>query len=231
MDVAQPAPLSPGMDRNPSTTLESSVIPLSQEPVDEDTSRVIYATPRDSVEHSIHPSPEEDTAKSVVSVAIFLKNTNFITKIRAGLLETGDDNAINHDLNADTILPDRVYLKRWKVPDKADDRHIKVKEKLENVKCYSIEFSGKNCTDTADERCTAEKRNDPLGQEPTTDPMKSCLGVPAPSTQKPEAKGPTTRSKSHQAPTVLTESFWSPTSTLTRTSADVSRLAQWSRSA
>ena len=60
---------------------------------------------------------------------------------------------------------------------------------------YSIEFSGKLCSDTADERCTAEKRNDLLGPEPTTEPMISCLGVPVPSTQKSEIKGPTTRSK------------------------------------
>ena len=49
MDVAQPVPSSPGMDRNPFTTLESSVV-LEQEPVNEDTSGVVYATPRDSVE-------------------------------------------------------------------------------------------------------------------------------------------------------------------------------------
>ena len=49
--------------------------------------------------------------------------------------------------------------------------HIKVKEELGNVKCYSIEFSGKLCSDTADERCTTEKRNDLLGPEQTTEPM------------------------------------------------------------
>ena len=31
-----------------------------------------------------------------------------------------DDNAINLNLNADTIFPDQVYLKRWKDPDKED---------------------------------------------------------------------------------------------------------------
>ena len=45
MDVAQAVPPSPGMDRNPSTTLESFVVPLLQEIVDEDTSRVLYAAP------------------------------------------------------------------------------------------------------------------------------------------------------------------------------------------
>ena len=48
----------------------------------------------------MHVSPEEDTAKPVVSVAIFQEHTNFITKIRNSLLETEDDNAINLDLNA-----------------------------------------------------------------------------------------------------------------------------------
>ena len=81
----------------------------------------------------MHLSPEQHTAKTVVSVAIVPKNTNFITKIRTVLLETDDNNAINLNLNANTVFPDRVYLKRWKDPDKADARHIKVKEELESV--------------------------------------------------------------------------------------------------
>ena len=178
-----------------------------------------------------HLSPEEDTAKLVVSVAIFPKDTNFITKIRTSLLETGDNNTVNLDLNADTIFPDRIYLKQWEDPARADDRHIKVKEELESAKCYSIEFSGRLCSDIEDERCTAEKRNDLLEPEPTTEPVTSCLGVPVLSTHKPETKGPTTRSKARQAATVLPESFRTPTATLPRTSADVSRLACWSRSA
>ena len=48
----------------------------------------------------------------VLSVAIFPKNTNFIAKIRTGLLETDDGNAVNLDTNADAIFPDRVYVKR-----------------------------------------------------------------------------------------------------------------------
>ena len=52
-------------------------------------------------------------------------------------------------------------------------------------------------------RCTAEKRDDSLGPEPTKEPATSCLGVPVPSTQKPEIQGPTTRSKSRRAATVL----------------------------
>ena len=46
-------------------------------------------------------------------------------------------------LNADTMIQDRVYLKRWKDPDTAHARLIMVKEELESAKCYSIEFSGK----------------------------------------------------------------------------------------
>ena len=131
--------------RHPSATIESSTVLQSQEIVDEDTSRVTYAAPRDSVEQGANILPEEDIAKSVVSVAIFPEHTSFITKIRTDLLETDDDNAINLDLNADTIFPDRVHLKRWKDPDKEDARHIRVKEELESVKCYSIELSGKLC--------------------------------------------------------------------------------------
>ena len=74
-DVAQPLPPSPGMDRDPSATLESSVVLLRQEPMDADASRVIYDALRDSIEQGVHISPEEDTAKPVVSVAIFPKNT------------------------------------------------------------------------------------------------------------------------------------------------------------
>ena len=110
------------MDSDPSATIESSTVLLSQEIVDEDTSRVTYETPRDSVEQGAHIALETDTVMPVVSVAIFLAHTNFKTKTRTGLLETDDDSAINLDLNAATILPDRIYLKRWKDSDKADVR-------------------------------------------------------------------------------------------------------------
>ena len=59
-DAAQPASPSPRMDYYPSATLESSTVQLSQEPVDEDTSRVIHATPRDYVEQGVHLSPDQD---------------------------------------------------------------------------------------------------------------------------------------------------------------------------
>ena len=94
-------------------------------------------------------------------------------------------------------------------------------EELESVKCYSIEFGRKLCSDTADERCTVEKRNDLLGPEHTTDLVTSCVGVPALSTQKPETKGSETRSKFRRTATVLPESFRTWTATLSRTSAEV----------
>ena len=70
------------------------------------------------------------------------------------------------------------------------------------------------------------------GTEPTREPVTSCLGVPAPSTQKPEAKGPATRRKFRRGETVSPESFRTPTGTLTRRSADVSgktRSLVWER--
>ena len=88
-----------------------------------------------SVEQGAHIASEEDTAMPVVSVAIFQAHTNFNTKICTGLLETDDDNAIKLDLNVNTIFQDRIYLKRWKDPDKADTRHNEVKEELERAKC------------------------------------------------------------------------------------------------
>ena len=105
-DAAQQVPPSPGMDHDPSATLESSGVPLLQEIVDKDTSRVTCAAPRDSVEQGTHMSLEEDKAKPVVSVAIFQaqEQTNFITKICAGHLEVDRSNATNLVLNADTII-------------------------------------------------------------------------------------------------------------------------------
>ena len=120
-DAAHSVPPSPGMDYDPLATLESSTVLLSQELVDEDsdTWRITCAALRDPDEQGVHLSPEEaqeDTAKPIASVAIFPKNTNFkfITKISTGLIKADDDNAINFVLNADTVFPDPVYLKRWK---------------------------------------------------------------------------------------------------------------------
>ena len=113
------------MDSYPSATIESSTVVLSQEIVDEDTSRVIYEATRDSVEQGAHIASEKDTAMPVVSVAIFPAHTNFNTKTRTGPLETDDDKAISLDLSADTIFSDRVYLKRWKDPNKVDARLIR----------------------------------------------------------------------------------------------------------
>ena len=88
----------------------------------------------------MHLSLKEDTAKPLVSVAMFRKNTTYIMKIRASLLEADEKSAVNLDPNADNIFPYRIYIKRWKDPDRADARHIKVKEELETVECYSIEL-------------------------------------------------------------------------------------------
>ena len=60
-DMTQQVPPSPGMDSDPSATIESSMVLLSQEIVDEDTSRVNYAAPRDSVEQGAHIASEDDT--------------------------------------------------------------------------------------------------------------------------------------------------------------------------
>ena len=157
------------MDRDPSATIESSTVLLLQEIVDEDTSRVTYAAPRYSVEQGAQIASEEDAAMPVASVAIFPAHTYFNTKIRTGLLETDDKYTINLDLNANTIFPDQICLKRWKGPDKEDARHNEVKEELESAKCYSIEFSGRLCSDPAEGRCTTKKRNDFFEPEPTTE--------------------------------------------------------------
>ena len=172
-DAAQPVPSSPG----PGWDGQRSICDHRKKIVDEYTSRFTYAAPRVSVEQGAHIASEEDTAMHVVSVPIFPAHTNFNTKIRTGLLETDDDNAINLDFNVDTIFADRIYLKRWKDPEKADARHNEVKEVLEGAKCYSIEFSGRLCSDTAEGRCTTEKCNDLLEPEPTTEPVTSSLGV------------------------------------------------------
>ena len=90
------------------------------------------------------------------------------------------------------------------------------------VLLYRVQL--KTLQQLADERCTAEKRscNDLFGPE---------LSVPVPSIQKPETKGSTTRSKLSLAAIVFPESCRTPTATLPRTGANVSRLARWSRSA
>ena len=107
-DTAQPVPPSAGMGSDLSATLESSTVLLSQELVDEDALRVTYPAPQDS-EQGVHFSPEEDTAKPVVSVAISPKYTNFITKICTGHLEADGDNAINLVLNSDSLFLDLFY--------------------------------------------------------------------------------------------------------------------------
>ena len=158
MDAAQPVPPSLAMDSVAAVHPRPSNHPRYHSRRRLWPKLLRESAPRDPVGQGVHISPEVDTAKPVVPVAIFPRNTNFATKIRNGLLETKDNNAIKPDLNANTIFPERVYLKRWKDPDKADARHKEVKEEPESVKCYSIEFGGKLCSDTGDERCTTEMR-------------------------------------------------------------------------
>ena len=107
MGAAQPVPPSPGID--PSATMESSTALLWQEIVDQDTSRVTYAAPRDSVEQGAHIASEGDTAMPVVSAAIFPKDTN-LTRTCTNHLEADGNSAISLVLHADTIFPGRVYL-------------------------------------------------------------------------------------------------------------------------
>ena len=71
-DAAQPVPPSPGMDHDPSATLESSTILLAGAC----GRRVTCAAPRDYLKQGVHISAEEDTAKPVVSVAIFRTRTS-----------------------------------------------------------------------------------------------------------------------------------------------------------
>ena len=168
----------------------------------------------------MHLSAEEDTAKPVVSVAIFAKDTNFITP----LLETDDDNAINLNLNADTVFPDWIYLKRWKDHDKADARHVKVKEELDNIACFSIEFSGKLCSDTADERCTAEKRNDLLADDNgASDVVPRCTCA---IDTKTGDQGPYDVKQVPSSGNCLSGKLSDLTSTMPRTSTDMSRLVE-----
>ena len=63
-DAAQPVLPSPGMDRDPSATLESYTVLLSQETVDEDTSRVTYAARCQPLEYldSFSAAPRESRA-------------------------------------------------------------------------------------------------------------------------------------------------------------------------
>ena len=112
--MAQPVPPGPGMDYDPSVTLKSSTVLLSQTPVAEDTSRVTSASARDSVE------------QGVLSLSYrYLSSRRTRTssrKIHTGLIEADDHtwHAINLDVDADTIFPDLVYLKRWKDLENVD---------------------------------------------------------------------------------------------------------------
>ena len=57
------------------------------------------------MKQGLHLSTKEDTSKPIVSVAIFLKNTNFIKKICIGLIDADDYNTINLYLKPTPGLP------------------------------------------------------------------------------------------------------------------------------
>lgn len=104
-------PPTPGMGSYPSTTLESSSVPLLQEPVAEDTSRVTDAAPQDSPEQGAHLSLEEDTDKLVLSVDTFPSTKPFIEEgCRNAAMELCFDRK-SHE------LPRRYYSSYTMTPD------------------------------------------------------------------------------------------------------------------
>ena len=191
--------------RNPSATLESSTVLLSQENVDEDTSRVTYAAPRDSVEQGVHLSPEEDTAKPVVPVAIFPKDTNIITQICSNFVPVSESSPRSG----------------WR------QRHQPCRQ------C-------RHCLSGPGPPQAVEGSRQRGGWTQTTNrddvPPRRVMTSSGRSRQlshlchRQEIKGPTMKSKFRRVATVSQESFRTSTATLTRTSANVSRLDRWSRS-
>ena len=136
MDVGlQPIHPTPGMDCDPSTTLESSSVLCFQEPVDEDTSRVTDAAPRDSPEQCVHLTLVEDIDKLVLYVAIFPGTTNIIATIRISLPDPDDNNAIDFRY-ADASHEDLDHPERWKDPDNTCTQNSE-NEELEDESCRS----------------------------------------------------------------------------------------------
>ena len=139
---SQPIHPTPGMDCDPSTTLESSSVLCFKEPVDEDTSRVTDAAPRDSPEQCVHLALVEDIDKLVLFVAIFPGTTNIIATIRISLPDPDDNNAIDFRY-ADASHEDLDHPKRWKDPDNTCAQNSE-NEELEDESCRSDhdEFGG-----------------------------------------------------------------------------------------
>jgi len=223
----------PGMDSDPSVPLETSLSPPSPT-VGKDTSRgtnvpresaweYLSYIDRQSCEEAsdvdreppasldyVYPSTEEPTV-----VVTSSRDEDLIKTTRIQLLGADDDHAV--DLDAGAILRNPLHSKRWKEPDKTNAQCMEHEEELDCDTCRSIELGrifGIFRDNTEVVRCTSGKRHDLPGPEPTTEPVTSYLGVPVPSTQKPETKGPTTRSKSRLAATVFQEIFQPPTATL-----------------
>jgi hypothetical protein len=140
------------MDCDPSTTLESSSVLCFKEPVDEDTSRVTDAAPRDSPEQCVHLVLVEDIDKLVLYVAIFPGTTNIIATIRISLPDPDDNNAIDFRY-ADASHEDLDHPERWKDPDNTCAQNSE-NEELEDESCRSDhdEFGGAPLRNAIEER-------------------------------------------------------------------------------
>jgi hypothetical protein len=210
---AQRIPPRPGMDRNPSAPLETSISALSMATMRNDKTSGnnvsgdsgwddlcdincrfskepadAYTRPQDPSDY-VHLSIDEPTAMPVV--AISSTDEDLIETIRTHLIRADVDYAI--DLDAWDIYVSLVYSKIWKEPDKMDAQVHEHKEELDSALRRSIELSGMLSRNTAVQRCSSGQRHDLPGPEPTTEPVTSYLGAPVPSTQTPETKGPTTQ--------------------------------------
>jgi hypothetical protein len=137
----QPLPSNPWMDFDPSTTLESSSIPLLQETGAEDTSRVTDAVSRDSPEPGAHLFLEEEPDKPALFAAILPRTTNVIATIRFRLPDADDNIAINFRY-ADASHEDLDRPKWWKDPDKTSAQHNVNEGELDDEMDRSDEFGG-----------------------------------------------------------------------------------------
>ena len=224
---------SPGMDSDPSAPLETSTSSMSLATMGKDMASGTnvsgdstregfsyihrrsskeaadnYCNPQDPPDR-VNLSTKEPTAMPVVATSS--RDEDLIATTRIRILDAAVDHTI--DLDAGTIWESPIHSKKWKEPDKTDAQHNEHKEELDCV-IRSIEPSGIFCRNTAVQRCTSGKRNDLPEPEPTTEPVTSYLGVPVPSTQKPEIKDPTTRNKLRLAAIIFPESFRPTTATL-----------------
>jgi hypothetical protein len=200
-DSAQRIPPRPGMDRDPSAPLETSISARSMVTTGNDTTSGnnvsgdsgrddlcdincrfskepadAYRRPQDPPDY-VHLPIDEPTAMPVV--AISSTDEDLIETIRTHLIRADVDYAI--DLDAWDIYVSLVYSKIWKEPDKKDAQVHELKEELDSALRRSIERSGKLSRNTAVQRCSSGQRHDLPGPEPTTEPVTSYLGAPEPS--------------------------------------------------